>query len=159
MKNFLGVMSGLLVAIIVMLGVLQLAEDEANKEPIVAVAGTLEPGIALEAYTFKESYSVQNGDSLTIIFEKYNVPLNTTYALLKNDKEKILTKIVPGDKFTFEIQGEKISKIFLLKENFDSFLIDLFIPVASKIPFILQALMQGCRKVSSWILPICLDGM
>ena len=125
MKNFLGVMSGLLVAIFVMIGVLQLAEDEANKEPIVAVAGTLEPGIALEEYTYKESYSVQNGDSLTVIFEKYNVPLNTTYALLKNDKEKTLTKIVPGDKFTFEIQGEKISKIFLLKENFDSFLIDL----------------------------------
>ena len=125
MKNFLGVMSGLLVAIFVMIGVLQLAEDEANKEPMVAVAGTLEPGIALEEYTYKESYSVQNGDSLTVIFEKYNVPLNATYALLKNDKEKILTKIVPGDKFTFEIQGEKISKIFLLKENFDSFLIDL----------------------------------
>ena len=119
MKNFLGVMSGLLVAIFVMIGVLQLAEDEANKEPIVAVAGTLEPGIALEEYTFKESYVVQNGDSLTVIFEKYNVPLNTTYALLKNDKEKTLTKIVPGDKFTFEIQGEKISKIFLFKENFE----------------------------------------
>jgi hypothetical protein len=87
MKNFLGAMSGLLVAIIVMLGVLQLAEDEANKEPIVAVAGTLEPGIALEEYTFKESYSVQNGDSLTIIFEKYNVPLNTTYARRKNFKD------------------------------------------------------------------------
>jgi hypothetical protein len=48
MKNFLGVMSGLLVAIFVMIGVLQLAEDESNKEPLVAVAGTLEPGIALE---------------------------------------------------------------------------------------------------------------
>ena len=53
MKNFLGVMSGLIVAIFVMIGVLQLAEDEANKEPIVAVAGTLEPGIALEEYTYK----------------------------------------------------------------------------------------------------------
>ena len=125
MKNFLGVMGGLLIAIFVMIGVLQLAEDEANKEPIVAIAGTIEPGITLEEYAYKESYSVQNGDSLTVIFEKYNVPLNTTYALLKNDKEKILTKIVPGDKFTFKIQGEKISKIFLVKENFDSFLIDL----------------------------------
>ena len=74
MKNFLGVMGGLLVAIFMMIGVLQLAEDEANKEPIVALAGTIEPGIAPEEYTYKESYSVQNGDSLTVIFEKYSIP-------------------------------------------------------------------------------------
>lgn len=119
------VLGGLLVAILVILGVLQLAEDQNNKELSVAVEGSINPIVSLEKNTYKEVYAVQNGDSLTVIFEKYGVPLNTTYSLLKNDKKKILTKIKPGDKFTFEVQEDEITKIILQKENFESYEIDL----------------------------------
>lgn len=119
------VLGGLLVAILVILGVLQLAEDQNNKELSVAVEGSINPIVSLEKNTYKEVYAVQNGDSLTVIFEKYGVPLNTTYSLLKNDKKKILTKIKPGDKFTFEVEEDEITKIILQKENFESYEIDL----------------------------------
>ncbi|MEK9649734.1 MAG: peptidoglycan DD-metalloendopeptidase family protein [Gammaproteobacteria bacterium] len=125
MSNLMRVLGGLLVAILVILGVLQLAEDQNNKELSVAVEGSINPIVSLEKNTYKEVYAVQNGDSLTVIFEKYGVPLNTTYSLLKNDKKKILTKIKPGDKFTFEVEEDEITKIILQKENFESYEIDL----------------------------------
>ena len=116
---------GLFLAIIVIAVIMQLAEDQTHKEPVITLEGSLAPSIAKEKNLYRKTYSVESGDSLTVIFEKFSVPLNTTYSLLKNDDKKILTKIMPGDEFIFEYQEDKILKIILQKGNLDAYMVEL----------------------------------
>ena len=55
----------------------------------------------------KEIHKVQKGESLSIIFEEKNVPLNTAYKIFNFDKNNILSGIRPGDIMEFNFSRNK----------------------------------------------------
>jgi len=51
--------------------------------------------IEIESYKIHE---VMNGENLSIIFEDFEVPLNTAYRIFRLDEENLLSQIRPGDR-------------------------------------------------------------
>ena len=56
-------------------------------------------------------HEVKDGESLSIIFEDFKIPLNTAYRIFRLDEKKLLSKIRPGDKMRFTYLGEEITSI------------------------------------------------
>ena len=46
-------------------------------------------------------HEVADGENLSIIFEDFQVPLNTAYRIFRLDKNNFLSKIKPGDEMKF----------------------------------------------------------
>ena len=53
----------------------------------------------------KQIHEVKKGDSLSVIFEDKNVPLNTAYKIFNFDKNNLLSSIMPGDVMEFNYIG------------------------------------------------------
>ena len=71
----------------------------------------------------KEIHKVQKGESLSIIFEEKNVPLNTAYKIFNFDKNNILSGIRPGDIMEFNYLGENLNNIEIIKDEINSIVI------------------------------------
>ena len=71
----------------------------------------------------KEIHKVQNGESLSIIFEERNVPLNTAYKIFNFDKNNILSSIKPNDIMEFNYIGEELDSIEIIKDEINSIVI------------------------------------
>ena len=71
----------------------------------------------------KEIHTVQNGESLSIIFEERNIPLNTAYKIFNFDKNNILSSIKPNDIMEFNYIGEKLDSIEIIKDEINSIVI------------------------------------
>ena len=71
----------------------------------------------------KEIHKVQNGESLSIIFEERNIPLNTAYKIFNFDKNNILSSIKPNDIMEFNYIGEELDSIEIIKDEINSIVI------------------------------------
>jgi murein DD-endopeptidase MepM/ murein hydrolase activator NlpD len=71
----------------------------------------------------KEIHTVQNGESLSIIFEERNIPLNTAYKIFNFDKNNILSSIKPNDIMEFNYVGEELDSIEIIKDEINSIVI------------------------------------
>jgi hypothetical protein len=71
----------------------------------------------------KEIHTVQNGESLSIIFEERNIPLNTAYKIFNFDKNNILSTIKPNDIMEFNYIGEELDSIEIIKDEINSIVI------------------------------------
>ena len=71
----------------------------------------------------KEIHPVQNGESLSIIFEERNIPLNTAYKIFNFDKNNILSSIKPNDIMEFNYIGEELDSIEIIKDEINSIVI------------------------------------
>ena len=71
----------------------------------------------------KEIHTVQNGESLSIIFEERNIPLNTAYKIFNFDKNNILSSIKPNDIMEFNYIGEELDSIEIIKDEINSIVI------------------------------------
>jgi hypothetical protein len=78
--------------------------------------------IEIESYKIHE---VMNGENLSIIFEDFEVPLNTAYRIFRLDEENLLSQIRPGDRMRFTYLGKKIKNIEISKDNVSSLVIDI----------------------------------
>jgi murein DD-endopeptidase MepM/ murein hydrolase activator NlpD len=78
--------------------------------------------IEIESYKIHE---VMNGENLSIIFEDFEVPLNTAYRIFRLDEENLLSQIRPGDRMKFTYLGKKIKNIEISKDNVSSLVIDI----------------------------------
>tara|TARA_B100001063_G_scaffold213783_1_gene213589 strand:+ start:2810 stop:4054 length:1245 start_codon:yes stop_codon:yes gene_type:complete len=72
----------------------------------------------------KQIYEVKTGDSLSVIFEEKNVPLNTAYKIFNFDKNNILSSIVPGDVMEFNYVGDDLFSIEIVKDEVNSIFIN-----------------------------------
>ena len=69
---------------------------------------------------------VQEGENLSVIFEKYNVSLNNTYKIFREDKTNEIKNILPNDRLEFlDLDGE-LQKIIIYKGPLLSYEVDLF---------------------------------
>lgn len=72
----------------------------------------------------KQIHEVKKGDSLSVIFEDKNVPLNTAYKIFNFDKNNLLSSIMPGDVMEFNYIGEVLYSIKIIKDEVNSIFIN-----------------------------------
>ena len=72
----------------------------------------------------KQIHKVKKGDSLSVIFEDKNVPLNTAYKIFNFDKNNLLSSIMPGDVMEFNYIGEVLYSIEIIKDEVNSIFIN-----------------------------------
>ena len=74
----------------------------------------------------RKIHIVQEGENLSVIFEKYNVSLNNTYKIFREDKTNEIKNILPNDRLEFlDLDGE-LQKIIIYKGPLLSYEVDLF---------------------------------
>ena len=72
----------------------------------------------------KQMHEVKKGDSLSVIFEEKNVPLNTAYKIFNFDKNNLLSSIIPGDVMEFNYVGDNLYSIEIIKDEVNSIFIN-----------------------------------
>ena len=75
---------------------------------------------------------VEQGENLSLIFEKYNVPLNDTYQIFRKDKSDEIKNIIPGDRLEFISSGDELIKIVLNKGPLLSYQVNFFPEITIK---------------------------
>ena len=71
----------------------------------------------------KRIHEVSKGESLSVIYEDKNVPLNTAYKIFNFDENDLLSSIMPGDKMQFSYIGDELISIEIIKDEINSILI------------------------------------
>ena len=109
--------------IFILLLYVDFSTDESLPEEIIETSEDLEKKPA-DVLSYK-IHTVKEGENLSIIFEDFNVPLNTAYRIFRLDNKKLLSRIKPGDEMKFTYLGNKITNIEIGKDSINSLLIDL----------------------------------
>ena len=68
---------------------------------------------------------VQKGDSLSVIFDEKEIPLNTAYKIFNSDKNNLLTSIKPDDVMEFSYLGNTLESIQIYKDDINSIVIEI----------------------------------
>ncbi len=109
-------------------GILYIYDAGLEKEKILPeiVSETLFiPDLSNSGVSTKKIHIVQDGENLSLIFEKYKVPLNDTYKIFRKDKTNQVKNILPDDRLEFISVDEKLQKIIIYKGPLLSYQIDL----------------------------------
>lgn len=109
--------------ILILLLYVDFSTDESLPEEIIETTENIEKK-PIDILSYK-IHTVKDGENLSIIFEDFNVPLNTAYRIFRLDNKKLLSKIKPGDEMRFTYLGNEIKNIEIGKDNLNSLLIDL----------------------------------
>ena len=80
----------------------------------------------------RDIHIVEQGENLSLIFEKYKVSLNDTYKIFREDKTGEVKSIRPKDRLEFISSGDELSKIIINKGPLLSYEINLFPEIAIK---------------------------
>ena len=99
--------------------------DSLNNEPLAIEEITISRDLS-ESFTpikSKQIHTVRKGDSLSVIFEDKQVPLNTAYKIFDFDKNNLLSSIIPGDIMEFSYMGDDLLSIEIIKDDVNSILI------------------------------------
>ncbi len=73
----------------------------------------------------KKIHIVQEGENLSLIFEKYQVTLNDTYKIFRKDKSNKIKNILPNDRLEFLSIGAELQEILIHKGPLLSYQIEL----------------------------------
>jgi murein DD-endopeptidase MepM/ murein hydrolase activator NlpD len=73
----------------------------------------------------KKIHIVQEGENLSLIFEKYQVTLNDTYKIFRKDKSNEIKNILPNDRLEFLSIGAELQEILIHKGPLLSYQIEL----------------------------------
>ena len=113
----------LLSIILILLLYVDFSTDESLPEEIIETTESLEK-TPTDVLSYK-IHKVKDGENLSIIFEDFNLPLNTAYRIFRLDSKNLLSKIRPGDIMRFTYLGNEITNIEIGKDSINSLLIDL----------------------------------
>ena len=99
--------------------------DSLNNEPLAIEEITISRDLSegLTPIKSKQIHTVRKGDSLSVIFEDKQVPLNTAYKIFDFDKNNLLSSIIPGDIMEFNYMGNDLLSIEIIKDGVNSILI------------------------------------
>ena len=99
--------------------------DSLNNEPLAIEEITISRDLSegLIPIKSKQIHTVRKGDSLSVIFEDKQVPLNTAYKIFDFDKNNLLSSIIPGDIMEFNYMGNDLLSIEIIKDDINSILI------------------------------------
>ena len=99
--------------------------DSLDNEPLAIEEITISRDLSegLIPIKSKQIHTVRKGDSLSVIFEDKQVPLNTAYKIFDFDKNNLLSNIIPGDIMEFNYMGNDLLSIEIIKDEVNSILI------------------------------------
>ena len=99
--------------------------DSLDNEPLAIEEITISRDLSegLTPIKSKQIHTVRKGDSLSVIFEDKQVPLNTAYKIFDFDKNNLLSSIIPGDIMEFNYMGDDLLSIEIIKDDINSILI------------------------------------
>ena len=100
---------------------------EQEEAPSEIITETLSlPTQSIPSIQTKKIHTVKDGENLSLIFEKYKVPLNETYKIFRKDTANEVKNILPNDRIEFLSLDGKPQKIIIYKSPLLSYQIDLF---------------------------------
>ena len=100
---------------------------EHEEAPSEIITETLSlPTQSIPGIQTKKIHIVEDGENLSLIFEKYKVPLNETYKIFRKDSANEIKNILPDDRIEFLSLDGKLQKIIIYKSPLLSYQIDLF---------------------------------
>ena len=115
----------LTIFLISVVSILLIYVDYFSNKPIpiekITISKDLDDGLA--PIKSKQIHTVKKGDSLSVIFEEKQVPLNTAYKIFDFDQNSLLSNIVPGDIMEFNYMGNDLLSIEIIKDEINSILI------------------------------------
>ena len=99
--------------------------DSLDNEPLAIEEITISRDLSegLTPIKSKQIHTVRKGDSLSVIFDDKQVPLNTAYKIFDFDKNNLLSSIIPGDIMEFNYMGDDLLSIEIIKDDINSILI------------------------------------
>ena len=115
----------LIIFFISVVSIILIYVDSLNNEPLAIEEITISRDLS-ESFTpikSKQIHTVRKGDSLSVIFEDKQVPLNTAYKIFDFDKNNLLSSIIPGDIMEFNYMGNDLLSIEIIKDDVNSILI------------------------------------
>ena len=114
------------VFLISLISILLIYVDFATNNPLPEEEITISKELAtnIPQIKNKQIHEVKTGDSLSVIFEERNVPLNTAYKIFNFDKNNLLSSIIPGDVMEFNYVGDDLYSIEIIKDEVNSIYIN-----------------------------------
>ena len=111
--------------LISIVSILLIYVDSLTNEPMPEEEITISQKLdsALRKVKNKRIHEVKKGDSLSVIFEEKEVPLNTAYKIFNFDKNNLLSNIVPGNIMEFNYLENDLLSIEIIKDEVNSILI------------------------------------
>ena len=115
----------LITFLICVVSIILIYVDSLNNEPLAIEEITISRDLSegLTPIKSKQIHTVRKGDSLSVIFEDKQVPLNTAYKIFDFDKNNLLSSIIPGDIMEFNYMGNDLLSIEIIKDDVNSILI------------------------------------
>ena len=112
--------------LISLISILLIYIDFANNNPLPEEEITISKELStnIPQIKNKQIHEVKKGDSLSVIFEEKNVPLNTAYKIFNFDKNNLLSSIIPGDVMEFNYVGDDLYSIEIIKDEVNSIFIN-----------------------------------
>ena len=91
-------------------------ESSKKRSPSEIITETLSlPTQSIPSIQTKKIHTVKDGENLSLIFEKYKVPLNETYKIFRKDSANEVKNILPNDRIEFLSLDGKLQKIIIYK--------------------------------------------
>ena len=114
------------VFLISLISILLIYVDFASNNPLPEEEITISKELSTNIPQIKnrQIHEVKKGDSLSVIFEEKNVPLNTAYKIFNFDKNNLLSNIIPGDVMEFNYVGDDLYSIEIIKDEVNSIYIN-----------------------------------
>ena len=115
----------LIIFFISVVSIILIYVDSLDNEPLAIEEITISRDLSegLTPIKSKQIHTVRKGDSLSVIFEDKQVPLNTAYKIFDFDKNNLLSSIIPGDIMEFNYMGNDLLSIEIIKDDVNSILI------------------------------------
>ena len=115
----------LIIFLISVVSIILIYVDSLDNEPLAIEEITISRDLSegLTPIKSKQIHTVKKGDSLSVIFEDKQVPLNTAYKIFDFDKNNLLSSIIPGDIMEFNYMGDDLLSIEIIKDDVNSILI------------------------------------
>ena len=115
----------LIIFLISVVSIILIYVDSLDNEPLAIEEITISRDLSegLTPIKSKQIHTVRKGDSLSVIFEDKQVPLNTAYKIFDFDKNNLLSSIIPGDIMEFNYMGDNLLSIEIIKDDINSILI------------------------------------
>ena len=115
----------LITFLICVVSIILIYVDSLNNEPLAIEEITISRDLSegLTPIKSKQIHTVRKGESLSVIFEDKQVPLNTAYKIFDFDKNNLLSSIIPGDIMEFNYMGNDLLSIEIIKDDINSILI------------------------------------
>ena len=129
---------------------------EQEEVPSEIVTETLSlPTQSIPSIQTKKIHTVKDGENLSLIFEKYKVPLNETYKIFKKDIANEVKNILPNDRIEFLSLDGKLQKIIIHKSPLLSYQVqvlpEIVIDRAKKEPELIQSFRSGLIESSFYL--------